>query len=169
MTNLVIVILKMSKNIEPPSFISENKSFDTYKKDLERWAVLTTLPADKQALLVVHYLDGDPSGIKEKIDEAIEEDTLRSANGIKALIEFFEKIYKKDAVDTAYEAFEKFVYFKRPEEMKMKEYVVEFEKRQSKATKHGCELSSGISAFFLLNQAQLSEEKKNLIKATIGI
>ena len=56
----MIVILKMSTNIEPPSFLSENKSFDTYKKDLERWAERTTLPAEKQALLVVHYLDGDP-------------------------------------------------------------------------------------------------------------
>ena len=59
----------MSKLIEPPSFISETKSFETYKKDLERWALLTTLEPAKQALMVVHLLDGDPSGIKEKIVE----------------------------------------------------------------------------------------------------
>ena len=49
---------KMPK-IEPPTFISETKSFETYKKDLERWALLTEVKPELQALLVVHYLDGD--------------------------------------------------------------------------------------------------------------
>ena len=60
---------EMSKLIEPPSFISETKSFETYKKDLERWVLLTTLEPAKQALMVDHLLDGDTSGIKEKIVE----------------------------------------------------------------------------------------------------
>ena len=33
--------------------------------------------------------------------------------------------------------------------------------------KHGCDLSSSIQGFFLLNQCQLSDDYKNLIKATI--
>ena len=59
----------MYKLIEPPSFIRETKSFKTYKKDLARWAMLTTLEETKQVLLVVNLLDGDPSGINEKIYE----------------------------------------------------------------------------------------------------
>ena len=50
--------------------------------------MLTTLDKTKQALLVVHMLDGDPSGIKEKIDENIEEEDLNSEDGISNLLEF---------------------------------------------------------------------------------
>ena len=35
---------KMSKQqIEPPTFISETKSYETYKRDFERWCLLTSL------------------------------------------------------------------------------------------------------------------------------
>ena len=51
--------------------------------------------------------------------------------------------------------------------MKMKDFIVEFEKRHVKAKNHGCELSVSILAFLLLNQAQLNSDKKELIKATI--
>ena len=68
---------EMSRLIEPPGCISETKSFETYKKDLARWAMLTTLDETKQALLVVHLLDGDPSGIKENLDEGVPDDDLK--------------------------------------------------------------------------------------------
>ena len=88
----------MSKTLEPPGFISELKSFETYQKDLKRWAMLTLVEKEKQALLVLHYLDGHPSGIKEKVDAELEDDKLHCADGIKNLLEFFEKIYKKDSL-----------------------------------------------------------------------
>ena len=53
--------------LELPSFISERKSFETYKRDLERWSKLTDVEPELQAVLVVYYLDGDPSGMKEKM------------------------------------------------------------------------------------------------------
>ena len=49
----------------------------------------------------------------------------------------------------------------------MNEYVNEFERRYHKAKEHGCVLSPSILGFFLLNQCQLSDDHKKLIKATI--
>ena len=46
--------------------------------------------------------------------------------------------------------------------------INEFERRLNKAKTHGCELSSSVLAFFLLNQAQLSVENKKLIRATVS-
>ena len=85
----------MSKILEHPSFISETKSLETYSKDLKIWALLTSVANEKQALMVFHYLDWDPSGIKEKVDVQIEEETLQSEDGMNKLLEFFEPIYKK--------------------------------------------------------------------------
>ena len=64
----------MPKILEPPGFICDTKTFETYEKDLKRWSLLTNVPKAKQALMVLHYLDGHPSGIKEKIDEEIQEE-----------------------------------------------------------------------------------------------
>ena len=49
--------LRTSKILEPLSFISEKKSFETYAKDLKRWALLTSVAKEKQALIVLLYLD----------------------------------------------------------------------------------------------------------------
>ena len=51
------------KNPSPP--VLPANSFETHKKDL------ATLDKNEQAPLVVHMLDGDPSGIKEKFDENV--------------------------------------------------------------------------------------------------
>ena len=88
----------MSRFIEPPGFISETKSFETYQKDLKRWALLTSVEKEKQALVVLHYLDGRRLGIKEKVDAQIEETKLQEKDGIQTLLKFFEKIYKKDSL-----------------------------------------------------------------------
>ena len=98
----------MSKLLEPPSFISETKSYETYEKDLKRWALLTSVDEKKQALMVVHYLDGDPSGIKDKINAELEDVKLQCTEGINNLLEFFKKIYQKDSLA---DGFNKYISF----------------------------------------------------------
>ena len=58
---------EMATTIEPPSFVSDNKSYETYKRDLKMWSRITTLKKSAQAEMVVYRLDSNPSGIKEKI------------------------------------------------------------------------------------------------------
>ena len=43
---------KMTTILEPPSFVSEKKSFGEYKKDLLRWSRLTSLDKKVQAEMV---------------------------------------------------------------------------------------------------------------------
>ena len=96
----------MSNFIEPPSFISETKSYETYERDLKRWAKLTNVDETKQALMVVHYLDGDPSRIKDKIDAEIED--VKLEEGIANILEFLKKVYQKD---TLADGFNKYISF----------------------------------------------------------
>ena len=61
---------KMAENrymIEPPTFISDTKSYATYKDDLLRWTRITGVKAENQAEVVVHGFDKHLSGLKEKV------------------------------------------------------------------------------------------------------
>ena len=153
----------MSKLIEPPSFISETKSFETYKKDLERWAMLTTLDKTKQALLVVHMLDGDPSGIKEKIDENIEEEDLNSEDGIANLLEFLKSIYEKDSLSDGFEKYIAFEKFRRSSGKSIQEFIPEWTTAYKKAKNIGCELPDKVLSFKLLDAANLTSIERNLV------
>ena len=154
---------KMSKFLEPPSFIGENKNFETYQKDLKRWTMLTTIEVDKQALMVVHFLDGHVSGIKEKIDESMDEKVLASKEGIQALLTFFEEIYKKDSLADGYEKYISFEKLKRSPNTSMYDFIPEWNAAYKKAVNVGCQLSDKVLAFKLLNAANLSNIERNLV------
>ena len=153
----------MSKFLEPPSFIGENKNFETYQKDLKRWTMLTTIEVDKQALMVVHFLDGHVSGIKEKIDESMDEKVLASKEGIQALLTFFEEIYKEDSLADGYEKYISFEKLKRSPNTSMYDFIPEWNAAYKKAVNVGCQLSDKVLAFKLLNAANLSNIERNLV------
>ena len=111
--------------LEPPSFISETKSFETYKRDLERWSLLTDVKPELQAILVIHYLDGDPSGIKEKIDNGVDEKELNTTKGVEVLLNFLANIYKKDTIADAFEKYQNFAKLKRRPEVGMQAFIAE--------------------------------------------
>ena len=119
-------------------------------KALKYWQVITDLAKKKQGAVL------------ESSFEDVNSDT-----GIEKILKRLGKIFKKNTVDTAYEAFEKFIYFKRESSMNISEYINEYERRYHKAKDHGCELSDSIQGFFLLNQAKISEDHDKLVRATI--
>ena len=153
----------MSKILEPPSFINESKNFETYERDLKRWSLLTNIPKPKQALMVLHYLDGDPSGIKEKVDEEISEEVLLSERGIEALLEFFKKVYKRDSLADGFEKYMSFERLKRSPNTAIQDFIPEFNTAYKKAVNIGCSLSDKVLAFKLLNASNLSSMERNLL------
>ena len=152
-----------NKAREPPAFISETKSFATYKRDLQRWCNLTTLTQEQQADMVVHCLDGHPSGIKEKIDTQLSATTLSSKDGIKSLLDFLESVY---AVDEMGDSFEKYLAFERCRRKKgqrVQEFLADWENTYAKVKVAGCEMSDQVLAYKLLHAMDLTDMDKKLV------
>ena len=98
----------MASNIEPPSFVSNTKTYAEYKEDLKRWSRLTSLEKKYQADMVVNRLDGHPSGVKEKIVTQIGSVIEGKEDGIEQLIKFLDGIYDKDDMADTWEKFKDF-------------------------------------------------------------
>ena len=82
--------------LEPPTFLSETKSFETYRKDLERWALLTDVKPKLQTLLMVNYLDDGASGVKKEINARMDKEDLKK-KGVKNLLVFLATVCKADS------------------------------------------------------------------------
>ena len=93
-----VFIDEMAQNCEPPSFLSETKTYSEYKDDLERWSRLSGLDKKLQAEMVVHRLDGHPSRIKEKIVTNIGSSLVGNADGVKELIKFLDSVYPPSVI-----------------------------------------------------------------------
>ena len=153
----------MTSNIKNPPGLEKSSSYEQWEMSLKMWQLVTDLKLEQQGPAVFLSLSG-------KAKDAVYDlgvENIKSAQGVDKILEVLGKIYKKDEVDTAYEAFESFINFRREENMNISQFINEFERRYNKAKPHGCELSKGILGYFLLNQANLSPENKKLVRATI--
>ena len=108
--------------METPAFISNKKSFTTYKKDLKQWTILTTLEPEKQANILIHFIpDDDP--IKEKIDTQMKDADLAKADGVDKLLEFLADIYQTDDMGDAYDSYVDFIKLRRKKGVLIKIFI----------------------------------------------
>ena len=153
----------MSKILEPPAFVSDDKSYAEYKFDLKRWSRLCGLDKNLQADMVVYRLDGHPSRIKEKVDTQLGSKLDNNPNGIDELLKFLDGIYMKDDMADAWDKFCQFSQFVKKSDQAMSDFLAEFENYYFKMKKVGCELSDLILAFKLLQASKLNEIDTKLV------
>ena len=153
----------MANNFKTPPTLNKNESYENWEKAVKLWQLVTEIPKIKQGAAMVLALSGKDRDVA--LELSMEE--LNTDNGVENILNKLGKIYKKDSVDTAYETFENFIKYTRDTDVSIATYISEFERRYSKAKEHGCELSSSVLAYFLLNQAKLSDNNNKLVKATV--
>ena len=157
----------MSQNLQPPSFISDTKTFSEYKTDLEIWSRLVSTSLDKklQAEMVVYHLDGHPSRIKEKILTQIG-DKLQgdgTVDGITVLLNFLGTIYCKDDMADVWDKCKTFsTHCWKPNE-DISNFLPDWEMSYFKLKATGCEYSDAILGLKLLENSQLGDMDTKLV------
>ena len=76
-------------------------------------------------------------------------------------------MYAKDINALAYMTYDQFENFKRPDDMSIVDYINEFERLNNKIRQFDMVLPTGLLAYKVLNNANISSEKKQLIRATV--
>ena len=83
------------------------------------------------------------------------------------LINEIKSLYTKDINALAYMAYDKFENFKRPDEMGVVDYINEVERLNNKIRQFDIVLPTEVVAYKVLNKANISSEKKQLVRATV--
>ena len=153
----------MAQNIQPPSFISETKTYAEYKQDLKRWSRISTLDKKLQAEIVIYYLDGHPSRIKEKIVTKIGDDLIGKEDGIDLLLKFLDTIYGKDDMADVWDKYKLFSNYQRKQNEDIVNFLPNWEMCYQKLKATGCEYSDLVLGLKLLEDAQLSDMDTKLV------
>ncbi len=88
----------------PPKF--EESSYDTWKNEVDIWELVTDLEKKKRALAVTLSL----SGKARDTALAIKAEDLNKDTGMQTLLVALDKVFLKETVDSAYEAYTNFEY-----------------------------------------------------------
>ena len=153
----------MAQSIEPPSFISDTKTYTEYKEDLKRWSRITSLDNKLQAEMVVHRLDGHPSRIKEKIVTKIGSSLEGNADGIKELITFLDSIYGVDEMANVWERYKAFSSHARKPNQDINEFLPDWEMCYQKLKTSGCDYPDTILGLKLLEDSRLGDMDTKLV------
>ena len=161
-------ITKMAtKSFEPPAFVSKTKFYAAYKADLKRWSRITAIDKKLQAEVVVYSLDGDPSGIKDKIEVGIGKELEDNADGMEELITFLDSVFQQDEMSEAWIKYKTFQRLSRKSNQDILSFISDFEKEYNLAKSAGCEYSDTILAFRLLEASNLSENDEKFILTAV--
>ena len=142
----------------PPAFDPKTMTYEKWKNEIEVWKLVTELDEKKQALAVSLSLKGNARDVAMELKA----ENLAKETGMKTLIDALDKVFKRDDKDRAYEAYKNFDSYHKPEDITMSDYIIEFDKRYSKAKKYEMALPDSVLAFKLLDNAGLSKKDKQL-------
>ena len=147
----------------PPDYDESRYSWEIYKKEVQIWAELTKLADEKKGSAFWMTLTGKAKSVVQ--DMTIEE--IKAKDGLTKMLAKLEDVFKPDANQAAYMAYQEFEMFKRPDEMKLPDFVIKFEELNSRIKVHKMVLPDGVLAYRFLQSANLREEDMNLCRATI--
>ena len=150
-------------NVKPPVFDEKNMTWQEYKKEIEVWAMLTTLPEKKRGPALWISLTGKAKDAVKDMEIV----DLAADDGLSKMMEKLDLVFKTDENHAAYMAYRNFELFLRDEQMSFQDFVIRFESMHSKIKKFKMNLPDGVLAYRFLHSANLSEENMQLCRATI--
>ena len=139
--------------------------YSEWKNELIAWQHLTDLDEDKHGAALLRCLEGDAKKAAQKVPIA----SVIKKEGWKLIIAELDKLYEEDVTASKYTAFDQLVKFRRSENMGLDEYLRKFELLRNQCESSGTVIGDDILAYFMLECANLSEEKNELVRATVDM
>ena len=148
----------------PTPIFGKGKVYEVYRNQVLLWKECTDVPPEKQGIFIYLSLpDDDESRIKEKVLDELTPDHLKAKDGLDRLLAYLDKHLKKDDLADEWAKFNEFDDFKRGENMKIDEYVLNFDSLYNKLVKCKMTIPPQILAFRLLKCATISKEECLLV------
>ena len=123
-----------------PPMLSKSSCYEDYKKLLELWTKFTVLPVKEQGTAVLLSLEGKAQEAVLELDVSV----ITGDTGVSKIIERLDKIYLQDTLIKKYEALDNFENYKRPPDVSVSEYILEFDKRYLKTKNLGTQMSDDL-------------------------
>ena len=147
----------------PPEF-SEDGGYEQYKQELEIWQLLKVCSKEEEGPLIFRTLPQKAKSAVIGLGKA----AIGSATGLKQILEKLDKLYLTDKNQRIFQALDSFEKYRRPANVNMNTFILEFQKLHSKVSEYDCKYPDGVLAYRMLKAANISNEHEQLIRATIG-
>ena len=148
----------------PPAFNRNSDDYSKWRKKFEVWQSITDVEKKKQGGLLTLRVDDIT---QDEILESLSTEELKDDEGATKVLVILDGKFQKDKSISAYETYEEFEKYRRPDNVSITEYCAEFERKLAKVKAQGSLLSTEVLAYRLLKSANVTASQEQLIQATI--
>ena len=127
------------------------------------WEMATNVSAKKRAAVVFLTLTGKAREAVLEMDPA----DLDNDDGLSLLYGKLDGLFKEDVSQATLNAYERFEKYKRPAEMSISDFRVEFDRLVQQLKSYKIELPEAVLAYRALKSANLSIDNEKLVRATV--
>ena len=153
----------MPSSVKAPPVFEEGGSYENFKKEIKVWQLLKVCTKHEEGPLVFRTLTGRA---KAAVFD-LEVEQIGSATGLTQILTRLDALFLADKNQRIFNALDKFEKYKRPANMTMSNFLLEFQKLHNQVTAYHCGYPDGVLAYRLLKAANISNEHEQLCRATV--
>ena len=152
----------MSSSMKSPPVWSDDKSFETWIKELDMWFIVTSVEKKKHApLIILESL----TGRKREIAKEIPLSELNADDGVEKLLDKLRPLFGKNEVDSTFEVFISFQELERKTDQSVHDYILAFETVSQKLKNVGIDLPTSVLACKMLYSARFTPNERQMVLA----
>ena len=146
----------------PPS-LNDDSEYESWKRDIDIWSRLTSLPATKMALAIHLSLKGKARSASSELTVA----ELSADDGVKKLIAKLDGIFLQDKGSRQFASFRELYNLRREDGVKFEDFISNFEHTYFKFKNNDMVLPDSVIAFMLLAASNLTEKDAKLVMSAV--
>ena len=150
-----------------PKFSGKQSDYKGWKGQVEDWLVVCGEDVKYPGIEIRLSLEGKALEVTEGIDREL----LKKKDGEKVIIDKLDKVYLKDTLMENYGKMKHYFKIERGSGEKMSDFIVRYETAASECSKAmGKSLLEGeAKGFHVLEQANLTDNQKQMVLAALGV
>ena len=150
-------------SVRAPPVLEEDGNYDNYVKEIRIWQLLKVCTKQEEGPLIFKTLKGKAKDAALTLDVA----QIGSETGLEQILTKLNAVFLADKNQRTFIALDSFEKYKRPPSVTISDFMMEFQKRQSKVESFNCKYPDGVLAYKLLKAANISNEHEKMCRATI--
>lgn len=159
---------KSSKSTKVP-FMRDDLLYCDWKKEMTIWEKTNIIRGVDKSVLAGELFESLQGKARATVLSELEIDSILCDDGVKNICDKLDEFFDGNQVQNAFQAHDELLKFRRSPNMNLEEFLVEFQIKNNKVKASGTALSDGVLAYALLDCANLSEKRTELVKATCDV
>lgn len=146
--------------------MSPDQPYSDWKKKLQIWQVTNnTLNVDKKIQAGVLF-DSLNKVASETVLSELTVDEITAETGVQNIISTLDRFFLGNETQQAFDAIDDLFRYRCSKDDTMENFILQFNLKVNKVKCSGTILPEGVLGYYLLNSANLSDEKHAMVKAT---